>query len=127
MTPNPQNAYLQASVQTASPERLLVMLVDRLVRDVEQAVDALEGGRTQESHQHFLHAQDIVAALQSSLKPELWDGAEALNSVYAWLLSQLVRANVEHSTTVAAHCLDLSRQVADTWRTAALEVARRSA
>jgi flagellar protein FliS len=127
MTPNPQNAYLQASVQTASPERLLVMLVDRLVRDVEQAIDALEQGRTQDSHQHFLHAQDIVAALQSSLKAELWDGAEALNSVYAWLLSQLVRANVEHSTTVAQHCLDLSRQVADTWRSAALEVAKQSA
>lgn len=127
MTPNPQNAYLQASVQTASPERLLVMLVDRLVRDVEQAIDALEHGRTQDSHQHFLHAQDIVAALQSSLKPDVWDGAPALSSIYSWLLSQLVKANVEHSVPKAEHCLDLARELADTWRTAALTVAQRSA
>ncbi len=127
MTPNPQNAYLQASVQTASPERLLVMLVDRLVRDVEQGIDALEHGLTQASHHHFLHAQDIVSALQSSLRTDVWDGAHGLSSIYSWLLSQLVRANVEHSVDLAEHCLDLARELADTWRTAALEVARQSA
>lgn len=127
MTPNPQNAYLQASVQTASPARLLVMLVDRLVRDVEQAIDALEQGLTESSHQHFLHAQDVVSALQSSLKPELWEGAHAMSSIYSWLSAQLVRANIDRDLSVAQHCLDLSRQVADTWRTAALEVAKQSA
>ncbi|SEB89918.1 flagellar protein FliS [Nocardioides exalbidus] len=123
----PQQAYLQAAVQTASPARLLVMLYDRLVLDCRRAVAAQQEGDHQAAHQQLLHAQDIVAELQSSLRPEGWDGAEALNSLYSHLMVKLVEANIRRDVTITAHCLELVDGLADAWRQAAAATAVQSA
>lgn len=115
--------YLQASVETASPARLLVMLYDRLALDCRRAVAAQESGDHDAARTQLLHAQDIVAELQSSLRPDLWDGGPALNSLYAHLLVQLVRANVDRDVVTTRHCLDLVDGLADAWREAALQAA----
>lgn len=116
-------AYLQASVETASPARLLVMLYDRLALDCRRAVAAQESGDHAAARIQLLHAQDIVAELQSSLRPDAWDGGQALNGLYSHLLVQLVRANVDHDVTKTLHCLDLVDGLADAWRQAALQTA----
>ena len=117
-------AYVQASVQTASPARLLVMLYDRLVLDCRRAIVAQQTGDHAAAHEHLLHAQDIVAELQGSLRPELWDGAEVLSSLYSHLLVQLVQANVRRDMSLTSHCLDLVVGLADAWRQAAMEQAK---
>lgn len=118
------SAYVQASVETASPARLLVMLYDRLALDCRRALAAQESGDHQAAHAQLLHAQEIIALLQSSLRPEIWDGGPALNSLYSHLLVELVRANVDHDTAKTAHCLDLVTGLADAWREAAMDTAR---
>ena len=117
-------AYVQASVETASPARLLVMLYDRLVLDCRRALVAQQDGDHQAAHGHLLHAQDIVAELQGSLRPELWDGAEGLSSLYSHLLVQFVQANVRRDMALTTHCLDLVVGLADAWRQAAMDQAR---
>ena len=112
-------AYLQASVETASPSRLLVMLYERLVLDCRRAVAAQEAGDHPTAHHNLLHAQDIVVELQSSLRPGIWEGSESLNSIYSHLLVQLVRANVGRDVSITSHCLDLVVGLADAWREAA--------
>jgi flagellar secretion chaperone FliS len=123
----PQQAYLQAAVETASPAKLLVMLYDRLVLDCRRAADAQQQGDHATAHQQLLHAQAIVAELQSSLRPDGWDGGEALNSLYSHLMVKLVEANVGRDVTLTTHCLDLVVGLADAWRQAAAETAVQSA
>lgn len=121
---NTASAYTTASVQTASPARLLVMLYDRLVLDCRRALVAQQRGEHLVAHEHLLHAQEIVAELQGSLRPEVWDGGEALNGLYSHLLVQLVQANVRRDQTVTAHCIEIVVGLADAWRQAALDTAR---
>lgn len=118
------NPYLQASVQTASPSRLLVMLYDRLVLDCRRALAAQESDDHSAAHDALTHAQDIVAELQGSLRPELWEGAETLNSLYSHLLVQMVQANVQRDAALTAHCLELVTGLADAWRQAAMDTAK---
>ncbi|MCF6378246.1 flagellar export chaperone FliS [Nocardioides KLBMP 9356] len=120
--PNP-GAYLQASVETASPARLLVMLYDRLALDCRRALAAQEGADHASAHSNLLHAQEIVAHLQSSLRPELWAGGPALSSLYSHLLVHLVRANVDRDVEKTAHCLELVEGLGAAWREAAAETA----
>ena len=61
-----RSRYVAAAVQTASPARLLTMLVDRLVLDVERGAHALTEGRRADATQHLAHAQDIVTELAAS-------------------------------------------------------------
>lgn len=123
MTPQARNTYMNASIATASPARLLVMLVDRLVLDVQRGLDAQEVGDLQEAHRHLVHAQDIVLELRSGLKPDLFSGGPALASLYDWLHQHLVSANVSKDPRVTGQCLTLARDLCDTWKQAAVQAA----
>ena len=61
---NPRDTYLAASVSTATPSQLLVMLYERLVLDVQRATDALRRGEPSQAHEPLLHAQEIVLELE---------------------------------------------------------------
>jgi flagellar protein FliS len=123
MNPTARNAYLASSVTTASPARLLVMLCERLVLDIERGCAAQEIDDIAGANSQFQHAQAIVTELSSSLRHDLWKGAAGLAAIYDHLTSQLIRANVHHDTAAAHHCLALATQLADTWREAAMTAA----
>ncbi len=117
---NARNAYVTSSVQTASPSRLLIMLLERLVRDVAQAADAQEAGDHTAAGPHLLHAQEIVLELLTSLRLDVWEGAEQLASIYGWLHQELVRANTTRDATATRDCQRLIDPLVETWREAAL-------
>lgn len=121
MMSNPRAAYMGASVSTASPARLLVMLCERLVLDVTRARNAQVAGDHAEAHRQLVHAQEIVLELRMSLDVEAWDGGPALASIYDFLHSELVRANVSKDSARTEACLKLVTDLCDTWREAALQ------
>ncbi|MCW2754245.1 MAG: fliS [Marmoricola sp.] len=115
--------YMDASVATASPARLLVMLFDRLVLDVQRGLEAQHRRDLEEVHRQLTHAQKIVLELRLSLKPDEFDGGARLDSLYAFLYRRLIEANVRKDAAIIDECLGLVSVLADTWREAALESA----
>lgn len=111
--------YLAAAVQTASPARLLTMLVDRLVLDVERGALALSQSRRADATQHLAHAQDIVTELVASLDLEEWDGAERLLSIYTWLLTELLTVSTTGDAERLDGCRGVVAELARTWHDAA--------
>ncbi|MGD9957335.1 MAG: flagellar export chaperone FliS [Candidatus Nanopelagicales bacterium] len=127
------SAYTSASLNTASPQKLIVLLYERLVLDLTRAEDDIRSGRS--PHEQLVHAQEIVMELLGSLKPELWSGAAGLGNLYTYLHTQLVTANVRRDADLVATCRDLVEPLLDAWRqayestlaTAAGEAAARAA
>ena len=117
-------AYMDASVATADPSRLLVMLCDRLVLDVQRALGAQVAGHHETAHQQLVHAQAIVTELRVSLDPEGFQGGAELAALYDYLYQQLILANIRRDQAVTEECLQIVTQVADTWREAALSLTR---
>lgn len=115
---DPRAAYLAATVQTASPQQLLLLLLDRLVLDVRRGLAAHERGDRAGGHAHLLHAQDIVAELRVTLDVDAWEGAPQLASLYDFLLAELIRANTSGDPGTTSGCLDLCVALAETWRAA---------
>lgn len=116
---DPRSTYLQSSVQTASPARLLVLLVERLELDVRRGLEAQETGTWDEAHRQLVHAQDILVELSSTLRAEAFNGGPALAQLYSWLHGQLVKANIDRDATITASCLPLVGELASMWREAA--------
>jgi flagellar secretion chaperone FliS len=116
---NARNAYLGNSVGTASPERLLVMLFERLTLDVQKAVECQGAGDHLAAGPHLLHAQDIVLELRSSLKQGIWDGSEQLAAIYSWLHLELIKANTSRDVEVTKDCQRIIEPLVETWREAA--------
>ena len=115
-----RDTYLGGMTSTASPARLLIMLYDRLVLDLQRAVELGDLGEFLGAGRQLMHAQEIVLELQSSLKIDAWDGAAQLSAIYAWLHSEMVRANVQRDVAATRACLALVEPLADAWREAAL-------
>lgn len=88
-----RNAYRDVGVTTASPNRLLLMLWDRLIRDLDTAMPALGSRDVEAAHEALVHAQDIVFELRSSLRVDAWAGGPGLASLYDYVAELLVRAN----------------------------------
>jgi flagellar protein FliS len=119
--------YLNDSVSTASPGRLLVMLYERLVLDLTKAETALGLGEREDASGHLMHAQDIVIELRASLDMDVWDGAVGLAKIYGYLLSELVAANVKADAARVAACRQLIEPLLDAWRQAATAAAETTA
>ncbi len=120
MMTNARAAYMDASVATASPARLLIMLCERLVLDVTRGRDALLASNREEANRQLLHAQEIILELRSSLKVEECNAGPGLASIYDFLHTQLVRANVGRDVELTEGCLRLVTELCATWREAAL-------
>ena len=124
-TPSPamRARYLADSVATASPAKLLVMLYDRLVVDLNRGEQALLAGDRPEANTHLKHAQDIVTELHVSLDLDAWDGAAGLASLYAFVENELITANIRGDAAKVAAVRTLIEPLRDTWREAAMAVA----
>lgn len=118
-SPHLRDRYLQDSINTASPGKLLLMLYDRLVLDLMQAEEALRGDDREQAHEKLTHAQEIVIELHSSLDVEAWSGAPGLASLYTFLLTELIGANVAKDAARVASCRTLVEPLRDAWREAA--------
>jgi flagellar secretion chaperone FliS len=123
--PNPamRARYLADAVATASPAKLLLMLFDRLVVDLNRGEQALHAGDRPEANTHLKHAQDIVTELHVSLDLDAWDGAADLASLYAFVETELINANIRGDAAKVAGVRDLIEPLRDTWREAAMAVA----
>ncbi|MGK5115362.1 MULTISPECIES: flagellar export chaperone FliS [unclassified Geodermatophilus] len=115
--------YMGDTVTTSSPQRLLVMLYDRLALDLERAGSALAGGDREQASEQLQHAQEIVLELRSSLQVEAWEGGPRLAALYTWLIGELVQANVKGDRNRVASCLQVVEPLRDAWRQAAASLA----
>ena len=115
--------YLGDTVATASPQQLLVMLYDRLALDLERGQTALIAGDREAASEQLQHAQEIVMELQSSLQVDAWEGGPRLASLYTWLLTELITANIKGDLRRVGDCRKIVEPLRDAWRQAALSVA----
>ncbi|BFU42128.1 flagellar export chaperone FliS [Krasilnikovia sp. MM14-A1004] len=122
-SPHLRDRYLQDSINTASPARLLVMLYDRLVLDLTQGEEALRGDDRETASEKLLHAQEIVLELRTTLDMDAWSGAAGLASLYGWLLTELIGANVNRDADRVAACRSVVEPLRDAWREAAAAAA----
>lgn len=114
-----RSQYVQDAVLSATPAGLLTMLYDRLLLDLARAGVAQETQDWPAASANLLHAQDILAELMSSLRTDIWDGADGLMSLYTYVRQTLVEANTtrdRHKTTECAQILEPLRQA---WHEAA--------
>lgn len=119
--------YLTDAVETAGPTRLLTMLYDRLMVDLDRAESSLQLGDRGAASQNLVHAQDILRELTVSLDSDAWDGADQLKALYGFVLTELVEANVHADAAKVRACRDLVAPLAEAWHEAAEQATRQVA
>jgi flagellar protein FliS len=116
-----RSTYMRDAVASASPTHLLVMLYDRLLLDLRWAEKSQLDGDWLAASSRLIHAQNIVAELTDTLRPELWDGGPALMSLYVYVAQLMRTANVSHDVQRTVECIDLLEPLRLAWHAAADE------
>ena len=110
------------NTSVATPGRAIVLLYDRLLKDLDDARDAIRSGSRPEVHEALIHAQLIVEGLDVSLDQRNWSGAAGLRAIYDYVNSQLVTANVSQDVRAIETCRSVIEPLADAWRQAWTEL-----
>lgn len=110
--------YLEQQVASASPERLVTLLYDRLLADIDRALASQQAGDLRGAGEHLIHAQQIVAQLSVSLT-DVWDGSADLRALYAYLHGRLIVANTSRDAAIVAECRQLVAPLREAWHSAA--------
>jgi flagellar protein FliS len=88
--------YAQAQNETASPERLMVLLFEAAVRHMRTGAAALEAGRHTEASQAISKATDIVVELDATFdRPRFPELGESLGLVYQFVCGRLLSATLK--------------------------------
>ena len=118
-----QDMYARDKV-TTTPERLITMLFDRLVRDLVAAEQAIDAGDVLTANNELVHAQQILWELIGSLDVEKWSGAAQLNQLYLWSVRELMLANSTKDVTKVRDVRALLEPLGETWHEAAAIVGK---
>jgi len=114
------NQYQNTNIQTASPEKILIMLYDGAIRFCRQAMTAMDNGNREVQNEKIVRTMAIVSEFATSLDHEIGGKiAEDLDALYMFMIRELTRANIEKDRKALETVDGLLSGLRDTWVEAA--------
>lgn len=113
---NKRDFYLKNQVLTASPNKLISLLISGGIKAIKLAEIALNQNDMVKANHELLRAQDIVDELKFSLDHSV-DGqiTTDLDRLYDFIVQQLVAANVSKDKEKLPPIVKLLEELLETW------------
>ncbi len=118
LTKNPVSAYRQTTVKTAGQGKLIVMLYDEAVRQIDTAIELLvnKTRRLDLVHNALSKCQDVVTELMAGLDFERGEEiASNLLSLYIFVNDKLREANMKKSIPPAQDARGVMAELRSAW------------
>lgn len=125
---SPVEVYIQNMVESANPIRLVIMLYDKAISCIEEAIDVINAGLDEVENvkikaENLTRAMDILIVLKSSLNHEQGkEIAENLEGIYDILIDELVRANIKNDTKLLEDINSVLKDLREAWEEAEKKV-----
>ena len=113
-TANPYNIYKQNSVNMASSQQLLLMLLDGAVKYTKIARMAILNKDIARAHKELVRVQDIFLELMITMDKNT-KYMEDLYNIYDFIKNELVKANINKDITIIDNTLPLIEEIRDMW------------
>jgi flagellar secretion chaperone FliS len=113
---NPQ-AYREASIMTASPEQLVVMLYDGAGRFLKQAEGSMVEGSWLQAGVKLSRAEAIIDELLATLDMDAGEIAERLQAIYIFCKTRLIEARIERDPVRVEQVARLLAELRGAWAT----------
>ena len=113
-TANPYNIYKQNSVNMASSQQLLLMLLDGAVKYTKIARMAILNKDIARAHKELVRVQDIFLELMITMDKNT-KYMEDLYNIYDFIKNELAKANIKKDITIIDNTLPLLEEIRDMW------------
>jgi flagellar protein FliS len=113
---NPYQKYKKTSVESASREKLLLMMYEGAIRYVKKAILAIEKNDIAERGQNIGFAYDVIMELNNTLNHEIGgDVAKNLEQLYMFMTDELIKANIKSDKEKLSNVLRILETLYDGW------------
>jgi flagellar protein FliS len=110
----PKNDYLSTTVMTAPREVLMLMLIDGAVRATEKGRDVMELDQG-ESVRLLSRAQEIVAELMTSVRPDLGESYGNIVNLYEFAFARIADASARRDSQPLDGAIKVLRGIKELW------------
>ncbi|AGF58327.1 flagellar export chaperone FliS [Clostridium saccharoperbutylacetonicum] len=124
MYPNAYNVYKSNSVNYASKEQLLLMLVEGAVKFAKIGRQAMVDKDIEKANSSLIRTQDIFTELMVSLDTTQGEWTKQMLSIYEFIKRQLVQANLKKDVKIMDEIIPLIEDVSNLWHDAYKEAKR---
>ena len=108
--------YKNQELMTASPARLVVMLYDRAIYSLNDAINAIEAGDIERRWKSNKNANEVITHLAMTLDFEKGGQiAQNLNDLYRFMLRTLVNVDVRNDPQPARDAIKLLEPLRQSW------------
>lgn len=115
---NPYNVYKQNSINMASKENLLIMLVDATVRCTKIARKAIDDRNIPLAHKELTRVQDIYIELMATLNMDGGDFTKDLYKLYEFVKDKLYEANIKKDVAIIDEVMPIIEEIRNMWHEA---------
>ena len=113
-TANPYNIYKQNSVNMASSQQLLLMLLDGAVKYTKIARMAILNKDIPRAHKELVRVQDIFLELMITMDKNT-KYMEDLYNLYDFIKNELAKANMKKDVKIIDEILPIIEEIRDMW------------
>lgn len=106
--------YKKTSVETMSPGKLLLMLYNGCIKNIEHAKKSIEAKETEKAHEQIVKAQNIIIELMATLNMD-YEISLRLMTVYDYIYNQMVEANIKKDSELLDQIRTFLVDLRDTW------------
>jgi flagellar protein FliS len=114
--------YRRTQVAVSSQRDLILMMYNAAIKNTREGKDAIKGGNLEEANNKLLKAQDIISELMNSLRLDAGEISNNLYSLYDYMISRLVQANIRKDVECIDHVDSLLTELKEAWEEAILPV-----
>ena len=118
MHPNAYGVYKNNSVNFASKEQMLLMLLDGAVKFAKRAKLAISENNIKLAHDSIIRTQDIFTELKVTLDTSAGEWAEQMFNIYSFINDRLLQANIKKDEAIMDEVIPLIEEVRNTWNEA---------
>lgn len=116
---NPYAQYKNTQIQTATPGQLILLLYEGGIKFCKLAKVSIEENNIMNANNYIIKAQDIVSELMNSLDMKSGiDIANNLYSLYDYMLTKLIDANLKKNIDDLEEVQKLLEELRDSWKIA---------
>ena len=109
--------YQRTEVETATPEKVLILLYDGAIQFLNKAIIAIDEKNHPETYNNLVGAERIILEFMNTLDFEQGgDFAVRLNALYQYFYNRLVEANMKKDIEILEEVLKHLRTMRDTWK-----------
>jgi flagellar protein FliS len=111
-----RDLYLETQINTASPQKLRLLLVEGALRFARQALEHWQTANYPAAAESLLRCREIASELLAGVSPEASPLARQVSEVYVYLFSLLGTAQRNRDEQLLAAAIRILEEERETWR-----------